>query len=271
MNTFDAFLFYVAMLSLLIAQRNAFRVGKFPSASRQLSFLTSSFPSGIPELYATGAHNSINNKMPRSSIVRLFGSQENFDEFDMDRRVRESKGWASEPLNSRDHRDMNRRLSTEETYFDGRKTTEYGRRSSSSNGYKRGGGGGERSSSSSYSPSSVTSSSSSSSWAQRGSKNDKRSTLNRMRGAGSGDSLGSGGAAAFDERSGSGSSGGLNCSPRVQQLQLQQQLFEASKLRGFLELNPYLCSGCGAAFQTKAEAEPGKSQSVSNACVCIFC
>jgi hypothetical protein len=269
MKTFDAFLFYVAMLSLLIAQRNAFRVGKFPSASRLLSFLTSSFPSGIRELYATGAHNSINNKMPRSSIVRHFGSQEKFDEFDMDRRVRESKGWASEPLNSRDHREMNRRLSTEETYFDSTKTTEYGRRSSSSNGYKRGGGG-ERSSSSSYSPSSVTSYSSSS-WAQRGSKNDNRSTLNRMRGAGSGDSLGSGGAAAFDERSGSGSSGGLNCSPRVQQLQLQQQLFEASKLRGFLELNPYLCSGCGAAFQTKAEAEPGKSQSVSNACVCIFC
>jgi hypothetical protein len=254
MKTFDAFLLYVAMLSLLIAQRNAFRVGKFPSVSRQLSFLSSSFPSGIRELYAKGAHNSINNKMLRCSIVRTFGSQGKFDESDMDRRVRESKGWASEPLSSRDHRDMNRRLSTEETYFDSRKTAEYGRRSSVSNGYQRSGGR-ERSSSSSYSPSSVTSSSSSS-WAQRGSKNDKRSTLNRMRGAGSGDSLGIGEVAAFDERSGSGS-GGLNSSPRAQQL--QQQLFEASKLRGFLELNPYLCSGCGAAFQTKAEAEPGKS------------
>jgi len=31
----------------------------------------------------------------------------------------------------------------------------------------------------------------------------------------------------------------------------------ANRLRGFLELNPYLCSGCGTAFQSKNEDSPG--------------
>lgn len=32
---------------------------------------------------------------------------------------------------------------------------------------------------------------------------------------------------------------------------------EAARLRGFLEINPYLCSGCGTAFQSKSPNNPG--------------
>lgn len=33
--------------------------------------------------------------------------------------------------------------------------------------------------------------------------------------------------------------------------------FEANKIKGFLELNPYICSGCGTPFQSKAADNPG--------------
>jgi rubrerythrin len=30
---------------------------------------------------------------------------------------------------------------------------------------------------------------------------------------------------------------------------------DAAKVKGFLELNPYICSGCGTPFQSKTEGE----------------
>lgn len=32
---------------------------------------------------------------------------------------------------------------------------------------------------------------------------------------------------------------------------------ELGKLKGFLEMNPFMCPGCGAPFQSKAESNPG--------------
>ena len=43
----------------------------------------------------------------------------------------------------------------------------------------------------------------------------------------------------------------------VQSLRVDPELQEAARLRGFLELNPYICSGCGTPFQSKDMASPG--------------
>ena len=46
--------------------------------------------------------------------------------------------------------------------------------------------------------------------------------------------------------------------PRVEQrLEQREDDLSAVRIRGFLELNPYICSGCGAAFQSKNEENPG--------------
>lgn len=37
----------------------------------------------------------------------------------------------------------------------------------------------------------------------------------------------------------------------------EEERIEASKLKGFLEMNPFICSGCGTPFQSKAENSPG--------------
>lgn len=40
-------------------------------------------------------------------------------------------------------------------------------------------------------------------------------------------------------------------------LDMEPDYVEAGKLKGFLELNPFMCPGCGAPFQSKAESNPG--------------
>ena len=39
--------------------------------------------------------------------------------------------------------------------------------------------------------------------------------------------------------------------------QLQDERLDRAELKGFLELNPYICSGCGSPFQSKSEDTPG--------------
>jgi len=43
----------------------------------------------------------------------------------------------------------------------------------------------------------------------------------------------------------------------LSKLEMEPDYVEMGKLKGFLELNPFMCPGCGAPFQSKAESNPG--------------
>ncbi len=43
----------------------------------------------------------------------------------------------------------------------------------------------------------------------------------------------------------------------LSKLDMGPDYVELGKLKGFLEMNPFMCPGCGAPFQSKAESNPG--------------
>ena len=54
--------------------------------------------------------------------------------------------------------------------------------------------------------------------------------------------------------------GGVNSrggSPRILSSLSDKAFQDAARLKGFLEINPFICSGCGAAFQSKTPDTPG--------------
>jgi hypothetical protein len=55
------------------------------------------------------------------------------------------------------------------------------------------------------------------------------------------------------------SSSSSSSSSRVRDLMAlsDDEMEEVRKIKGFLELNPSICSGCGTPFQSKAEEQPG--------------
>ena len=70
---------------------------------------------------------------------------------------------------------------------------------------------------------------------------------------------GGGGGGGKNKNQAKGGKDGSSSSSRIRRLQelSSEEMRAAADLRGFLELNPYLCSGCGAPFQSKTPDAPG--------------